>query len=291
LTRPRDGTADAFGAGINLDWSTIMIRTLGLASILLGSSLITACATDTTGTTPGTDELAGENGQDGEKADGNALQDTFGIYTAQKVGAYECNGAGSCTHVDLVRAGRSTTTCADGSSKAACSVRGLDFTKLGLSSAKLTDAVNKLQASAATPEIGPQLLVRGKYIHSSNPLYPGVDWVELQVTELWVAQIKDAPTDGTLVMVRDNGRRCIDAPCGSIEEARLNSTRKADIDGLDWPQEYQKAVSSPGWLPNQVDTAITKADGVIVAGDRTHGTLMHLPTTLRSINQVFLNVK
>ena len=37
--------------------------------------------------------------------------------------------------------------------------------------------------------------------------------------------------------------------------------------------------------------AFKYADGVIVAGDRTHGTIMHLPTTLRSVNQVFLNVK
>ena len=108
-----------------------MNRTLGLA-FLLGTSLFAACAADGNNTTtPGDDELAGENGADGEKADANALQDTFGIYTAQKIGAFECNGAGSCTHVDIIRAGRSTTTCADGSSKASCEVRGMDFTKLG----------------------------------------------------------------------------------------------------------------------------------------------------------------
>ena len=71
----------------------------------------------------------------------------------------------------------------------------------------------KLQASAATPEIGAQLLVRGKYVHGTNPLYPDVDWVTFQVTELWVAQLADGTVDGTFVMIRDNGRRCIDAPC------------------------------------------------------------------------------
>src|SRR5689334_16812572 len=97
-------------------------------AFLLGASLFAACATndDSSVTTPGDDELAGENGQDGEKADENALQDTFGIYTAQKVGAYECNGPG-CTHVDITRAGRSTTTCADGSSQPSCQVDSLDF--------------------------------------------------------------------------------------------------------------------------------------------------------------------
>jgi hypothetical protein len=266
-----------------------MTRTLTLA-FLLGSSLL-ACTTDnSSGTTPGDDEL-GQEGNDGDKADGNALQDTFGIYTAQKVGAFECNGLGSCTHVDLIRAARSTTTCADGTSKDHCEVRSLDFSKLNLSSSQLTTVGDQLQASAATPDIGPQLLVRGTYVHGTNPIYPGTDWVTFQVTELWAAQIKDATTAGTLVMIRDNGRRCIDTPCHSDNENRLNSTRNMDIDGLDWPEEFQNIVSSPGWLPNRVDAAIGKADGVIVAGDRTHGTMLHFPTTLRSVNQVFLNIK
>jgi Domain of unknown function (DUF6748) len=266
-----------------------MTRTLGLA-LLLGSTLLTACAADG-GTQPGDDELAGENGQDGEKADGNALQDTFGIYTAQKNGAHECNGLGSCTHVDLARAGRSTTTCADGKTSSSCEVRYLDFSNLGLSASALAKAQDRLQASAATPEIGPQLLVRGKYVHGTNPLYPDTDWVTFEVTELWVAQIPDAITDGTYVMIRDNGVRCIDAPCPSLNEARLNSTRNMNINGIDWPEEYRKAVSSPSWLPNRVYDAETHPDGVIIAGARTHGTIMHLPTTLRAVEQVFLNAK
>ena len=268
-----------------------MTRTLGLA-LLFGSSLFAAACTtdDSSATTPGDDELSGES-NDGEKADANSLQDTFGIYTAQKIGAFECNGAGSCTHVNLIRAGRSTTTCIDGKSSDHCEARGMDFTKLHLSASQLDDVTGKLQASAATPEIGPQLLVRGSFVHGSNPIYPGVDWVTFQVTELWAAQIKDAPDGGTLVMIRDNGRRCFEPPCAATNENRLNSTRNMNIDGLDWPVEFQKIVTSPGWLPNKVGTAMTKADGVIVAGDRTHGTIMHLPTTLRSVNQVFLNIK
>lgn len=264
----------------------MMTRTLSLA-LLLGTSLFAACAADGTSdsTTPGDDELAGENGADGEKADANALQDTFGIYMAQKVGAFECNGAGSCTHVDLVRAGRSTTTCADGSSKASCEVRGLDFTKLNLSSSKLNDVTKKLQASAATPEIGPQLLLRGKYVHGSNPLNPGVDWITFQVTELWVAQIPDGVTDGSLVMIRDNGIRCIEAPCPSLNEARLNSTRTMNIHGIDWPTGLASSIQ------DKIYTATTKPDGVIVAGDRSHGTILHQPTNLRTVNQAFVNVK
>src|SRR5689334_7159928 len=148
-----------------------MNRTLHLA-FLLGTSIFAACATSpsTAGgpTTPADDPLAGET-NDGEKADGTGI-DTFGIYTAQKVGAFECNGAGSCTHVSLVRANRTSTYCADGTYKTSCDLSTLDFSKLGLSSSQLSDVSDKLQASASTPEIGAQLLVRGKYVHGTNPL-------------------------------------------------------------------------------------------------------------------------
>jgi hypothetical protein len=250
-------------------------------AIFLSASILAGCTTTSSGTTPGDDELAGETG-DGEqpKADG---ADTFGIYTAQKVGAFECNGAGSCTHVDLARANRSTTSCADGTTADHCEVRTLDFSALGLTSSKLDSLMSKLQASAADPTVGPQLLVRGKYVHGTNALYPGVDWVTFQVSEVWAAVISDGAVDGTFVMVADNGRRCIDSPCGSITEGRVNSVRSMDIDGLDFGDHDS--------VSDKVYTATRQPDGAIVVGNRTHGQLMHLPTTLRSVEQAYLRVK
>ena len=122
-------------------------------------------------------------------------------------------------------------------------------------------------------------------------MYPQTDWVTFEVSELWTAQIDNGAVDGTFVMVRDNGTRCIDAPCPALSEMRVNSTRKQDIHGLDWPAEFQQLVTSPGWLPNRVYDAETQPDGVIVTGYRTHGEVMHLPTTLRSVEQVYLRVK
>ena len=265
----------------------MLTRSLSLASLLLGSSLFTACTTESsTGTTAGDDALAGETAADGSKADDNALQDTFGIYTATKIGAFECNGAGSCTHVELALAGKSSTTCADRTKGATCSVRTLDFSKLSLSTTALTNAQAKLQSSASTPEVGAQLLVRGKYIHGSNPNQPNVpDWVTFQVTELWVATVDGAVTDGTFVMVRDNGLRCITAPCPTVNENRLNSARNLNMNGLDYPAEMTASQTS------KLEAAIAKADGLIVAGDRTHGKVAGQATTLRSINQAFVVVK
>ncbi|MDB4955098.1 MAG: hypothetical protein JWO36_2667 [Myxococcales bacterium] len=265
--------------GINMNRTTLSL------ALILGSSLFAACTTDgESGTTLGNDELGTESPADGEAAKADGI-DTFGIYTAVKVGAFECNGQGSCTHVTLARANRSTTTCANGSVKASCDVRYLDFSKLGLSASKLDAVTTKLQASAATPEVGAQLLVRGKYVHGTSPLHPGVDWVTFQVTELWTAQLADGAVDGTFVMIRDNGTRCIDGPCPSISELRINSTLKATTNGLDW------STPSSTSLQNRVYDGETKTDGVIVTGYRTHGQLMHLPTTLRSVEQVYLLTK
>ncbi len=263
----------------------MLTRTLGLA-FLLGSTLLTACATESSTSIAGTDELAGESAADGDKADGNALQDTFGIYTATKVGAFECNGVGSCTHVDLALAGKSATTCADGTKGATCSVRTLDFSKLALSATALATAQSKLQASASTPEIGAQLMVRGKYVHGTNPSQPNVpDWVTFQVTELWTATVSGGVTDGTFVMLRDNAVRCITAPCPTVNENRLNSARNVDMHGLDYPTEMTSAQTA------KLEAAMAKADGLIVSGDRTRGKTAGQVTTMRSINQAFVLVK
>ena len=255
----------------------MMTRIAYLASTL-APLLFTACAQQDAGSTPGADELAGESSADGDKADGNALQDTFGIYTAQKIGAFNCNNINNCTHVDLALAGKSTTACLGGAKAATCSVHTLDFSKLALSDAKTNKLMDALQASAATPEIGPQLLVRGKFQNN-------VDWITFQVTEVWMAQMAEGVTDGTFVMMRDNGRRCITAPCETINENRVNSTRSLDIDGLDFPSEMSSS------LQNTLTTATAKADGLIVVGDRSHGKMSGQTTTLRTVNQAFVMVK
>jgi hypothetical protein len=251
------------------------------AYLIIAFSTLTACATTGSTTTPGDDELSGETG-DGEQAKADGI-DTFGIYTATKIGAFECNGAGSCTHVELARANRSTTACADGTTSDHCDVRTLDFTKAGLSATKLDDVMAKLQASAADPSVGAQLLVRGKYVHGTNPVYQGVDWVTFQVTEVWAAQLDGGTLDGTFVMVSDNGKRCITAPCSSTTEARVNSSRTMDIDGLDFGDATD--------LSEKVYSAMTQPDGAIVNGFRTHGTISGRSTSLRSVEQVYLRVK
>jgi hypothetical protein len=261
------------------------MKTLSFGMFMIASTLVGACATQggSSTTTPGEDELGAEVG-DGEQAKADS-QDNFGYLEVRKIGAFECNGVGSCTHLELDRANRTTTVCADNKSAAVCQARTLDLSKLTVTQAKKNAIMTALQNQAGNPDLGTQVLVRGKFVHGTNPLTPTVDWVTFQPTEVWVAQLADGSADGTFVRVNDNGRRCIDAPCAATHEGRLNSVKTLDVDGLD----YADGVAAS--LTEKVYTAMTTPDGAIVAGDRTHGTMMHLPTTLRSVNQVYLRVK
>src|SRR5215470_3412453 len=119
-----------------------MIRSLRVLSILL------AACTATQKTTPGPDELAGESPDDGEAPKADDPYDNFGLYEARKIGAFECNGDGSCTHIEFDRANRSTMTCADGVAHATCTARTLDFTTMSLASDQIDRAMTALQAQA-----------------------------------------------------------------------------------------------------------------------------------------------
>src|SRR4051812_24312983 len=122
------------------------MRSLSFLSLSL--SLITACATQggSSTTTPGDDELAGEDG-DGEVAKADSV-DNFDYLEVRKIGAFECNGVGSCTHLELDRANRSTTKCADGAMAEVCQARTLDLSKLTLSAAKKDAIMTALQKQA-----------------------------------------------------------------------------------------------------------------------------------------------
>src|SRR5262249_31310075 len=106
--------------GINLE--NLAMRTLSFSSFLLASTLVTACATPSgSDTVPGDEELGSEDG-DGEVAKADS-QDNFDYLEVRKIGAFECNGVGSCTHLELNRANRTTTTCADNKTAATCTAR------------------------------------------------------------------------------------------------------------------------------------------------------------------------
>jgi hypothetical protein len=246
-----------------------MLRTLSFATIAFTSLLAGCTAEDPT--TAGNDELAGENGQDGEvpKADGI---DNFGFMAVTPT---TCSGPQIwCSQFELSRVNRSTTQCWGGGFAASCPVHDIDWAKLGLSDSK----IKTITSAIANKTGGAKVLVRGEFKNF-------VEFTAFEPSEVWVAQRSGGSDDGTFVRIFDRGIRCITAPCPQFSEGRLNSTRDAVIDGIDF------GVSAEDSLQERTYDATTKPDGVIVVGNRTNRSAVSYVEHFRSVNNVFLRVQ
>jgi len=186
-----------------------------------------------------------------------------------------CNNPLFCVNYKLERVNRTTTQCVFGNTAANCPVRGISWDLLGLSKAK----VDTIEAAIAhsTDATGPQVLVRGSFKSF-------IEFTMFQPTEVWVAQRSGGSTDGTFVRIFDRGIRCITAPCPQFAEGRLNSTRTAVIDGIDF------GVSAEDSLQQRTYDATSKPDGVIIVGDRTTRAVQSYSEKYRSVQQVFLRL-
>jgi len=240
---------------------------------LLSISLIAACASEAE-----YDELAGETAED-EALDGKADGAASGAYTyfAIKGDTRRC-ASPFCGGYHLNRVNRTTTVCHDGKAGDSCYTPELDFSQSGLSPTtqfELTSAA----ASGAIGE-GVKALVRGRFAkQSNNPIQPELG--RFIVTEAWIAQT-DAVSDGVFVKVSDNGLRCFAAPCPSMTEKGLNTSRSAGIAEIDY--------SSSGLADEQIGELglqMFEPSGLIVAGDRFSFKISGRPGKGRTATAVF----
>lgn len=217
--------------------------------------LATACASSATTD----DELAGETTAD-EALDGKADSAADGVYTYFEVwrDLRRCSSP-TCGGYFFHRLNRSTTTCHDGSSASSCYVPELDWTQSNLPAElqAALDAAAYRDASSA----GAIALVRGRFAAKT---FPGSgNKGRFIVTEAWVAE-NDSVSEGVFVKAHDNGVRCIQAPCPTVTEKALNTTRTANIAGIDWTfGGFDDDQISKFW-----DAMTLRPAGVIVAGAR-----------------------
>lgn len=249
--------------GINLE--IVMIRTASFVALL--SAAITGCATDTK-TQPAPDELAGETG-DGEAAKADAAHDTFGFIEVHRFTGTSSLPIYMRPQYTLTRANRTTIKCNDGQYHSQCDLHAVSWEAMGLSQTQ----IDKLEA---TLDGGGEVLVRGQY-----KIY--VDFLAFEPSEVWAPQLADGTDDGTFVQVFERGIECITAPCPTVEEDKLNSTRTANTEGLD----FGDMTSS---LQDKIQTAMG-AEGAIVVGTRETRSAVSFVDTLRTVNQVYLPVK
>lgn len=206
------------------------------------------------------DELAGETDED-EALEGKADHTTpDGVYTYFEVWTdmRKCVSP-MCGGFYLHRLNRSSTICHNGASRAACYVPELDWSQSDLSPA--TQALLLEASDRGAMSYGAIALVRGRF---ASKTYPGFgNMGRFIVTEAWVAE-NDSVSEGVFVKAFDNGIRCIQAPCPTVTEKALNTSREANIHGIDW--------EVGGFDDDQVaafwQDMAAKPYGVIVAGDR-----------------------
>lgn len=226
------------------------------------------------------DELAGETAaDDAASLDGKADGAVDGTYTYFEIWrdmrrcAYPL-----CSGYYVHRLNRSATICRNGASQWSCYAPELDWSESGLGDdlqAALIEAAGRDSLSD-----GAIAIVRGRF---GAKTYSGYgDLGRFVVTEAWVAET-DAVSDGVFVKVHDNGVRCITAPCPSLTEKALNTSRSANIHDIDW--------SEGGFNDDQiaklVDQMYTTDHGVLLAGWRYTYTDNNLPAKGRTATAAY----
>jgi eight-cysteine-cluster-containing protein len=221
---------------------------------LLSITVLAACAPEGE-----YDELAGETAED-EALDGKADGAPEGVYTYFQIrGDVRRCASPYCGGHFLQRLNRTTTVCHDRQAQAQCYTPELDWSESGLAPA--TQDLLTLAAGEAAMSDGVKAIVRGRFAPTGTAQIGG-DLGRFIVTEAWVAQ-SDAVTDGVFVKLKDNGLRCIAAPCPSTHERALNTSRGADIADIDF--------SDSGLTDEQIGELgyqMFEPSGLIIAGDR-----------------------
>lgn len=217
-------------------FASISLSFVHACSLALG---LGAAACASTSADDATDDLLGAS-DDEVSSDGKADGAVDGTYTYYSVKA-------TASGYTLARLNRSTTTCYGTGAHASCQVATLDFSESGL-----TTMQDKL-ASAAHVGGGVYAIARGRMASGGR----------FVVTEGWVAE-GAAPADGVFARIKDNGVRCIAAPCPSLVEKGLNESNTANIAEVD----FGLAGLTDREIAGMTDAMATDPAGILVAGDR-----------------------
>ncbi|MEO6773252.1 MAG: DUF6748 domain-containing protein [Kofleriaceae bacterium] len=236
---------------------------------------ISACAS-----TGVEDESAGQTAEDASALDGKADSGAVaGSYTYFEIwkDLRKCSSP-SCGGFFLHRLNRTSTVCADHTSRWACYVPDLDWSEAALGDVQQSQLLDA--ATRDSTSYGAVALVRGRMAPATYSGYGNLG--RFIVTEGWIAE-NDAISSGVFVRVHDSGVRCITTPCPSTREKALNTSRSANVDALDWhPSGLDDDQVSR--LSNEI---YAQPYGVIVAGDPYTYTEHGQRATGRTVNAAY----
>ena len=209
--------------------------------LLVLAAALTGCAA--------TEDTAIESGQDTDEIARSSTRTSvyFRIRRDQRRCVSPLCGGAWVTQVNS-----RTTRCADDSVSAECYVADIDWSALGLSERALPEFQNTaIQGSA---------VVRGRLRQQEHGTFGLLG--QLVVTEGWQAATDATPT-GSFYQVRDSGRRCIAAPCFSIEELRLNTAATPTASDVDLSRVAGVTAED---IDKGIDYLHNAPEGILVAG-------------------------
>lgn len=182
------------------------------------ASTVAAC-TDT----PAADEFEGESDADGEIGKGDASASPSFNFLELRVDSRRCIVAdGECgVGFYVSRPNRSTTQCGRGSVLPECKVYTVDWRGTAMPASVAKSYEDRVRA-------GEHVLVRGSILPGANDAK-----ASLAVSEIWVGSERE-PGAGVFALVKDNGIRCVRAPCPSLTELKVNSTLSAKLTAVDF---------------------------------------------------------
>jgi hypothetical protein len=225
------------------------------------SILTSACASSEPG-----DEFADETAADGEAGKGDSAAAFTFLNVIADTRACSLNSGPDCgTGFFVSRANRSTLRCGFTTPQSQCKAMQIEW-RTGMPESVSQGYEDDLRA-------GKPLLVRGAL--APDPADRGMTVV---VTEIWTAS-KPEWVDGVFALVKDNGIRCVRAPCPSLTERKLNSTLSANITGVDF-----EASGADAELVERAQNAMY-TDGVVVVGYRDYDSL---GGKIRTANKFFV---
>lgn len=141
----------------------------------------------------------------------------------------------------LKRVNRASTRCANGRWMKECYVAEIDWN--------------------GQPQVEPdKAVLRGSIVARRFARFGNLG--AFRATESWQSST-DKVISGTFYRVKDRGVRCITHPCLSHQATKLNSAATENIAGVDLA-----AAGAHGELISEAAAAMTRAEGIIVAGYR-----------------------
>eukprot|EP01013_Petalomonas_cantuscygni_P009558 TRINITY_DN22410_c0_g1_i1.p1 TRINITY_DN22410_c0_g1~~TRINITY_DN22410_c0_g1_i1.p1 ORF type:complete len:343 (-),score=33.34 TRINITY_DN22410_c0_g1_i1:124-1152(-) len=157
-----------------------------------------------------------------------------------------------CGGIWLSRPNESSVDCPDGTVAARCYVTGLSF----LSEANLTAGEQNAVPISSSIFLG---------TFAPDTAHP--DFFQLGVSAVWLGRTSRSFDDSVPYLVKDNGRRCVKAPCFSISVVRLNAPASAAVDVSDL-----QLVGTPSRLETSSARREVSTHGLVV-----HGAVHSLP--------------